>query len=69
MTGHSRVLVRPWKLVIAVLVLGAHIVFLHRVRHAGLSLTVMAGLVVLLIGKHIGVFGSLYGLLRRRNRK
>ena len=69
MTGRSRVLVRPWKLVIAVLVLGAHIVFLHRVRHAGLSLTVMAGLVVLLIGKHIGVFGSLYGLLRRRNRK
>lgn len=69
MTGHNRVLVRPWKLVTAVVVLGTHIVFLHRVRHAGVSLTVMAGLVVLLIGKHIGVFGSLYGLLRRRNWK
>ena len=69
MTEHSRVLVRPWKVVAAVVLLGAHIVFLHRVRHAGLSLTVMAGVVVLLIAKHAGIFGSLYSLLRRRTRK
>lgn len=69
MTGHSRVLVRPWKLLVGVVLLGAHLIFFHRLRHAGLSLMVMAVFAVLLIAKHVGVFASLYGLLRRSTRK
>lgn len=68
MAGHSRALAGPWKVLAGVALIGGHAIFLHRLRHAGVSLTVMAGLVLLLIAKHVGMLGSFYGLFRRRPR-
>lgn len=65
MTGHSRVFAGSWKLLAGVVLLGGHAIFFHRLRHAGLSLTVMAGLILLLIAKHVGMLGAFYGLFRR----
>ena len=69
MKGHSRVLTRPWMLLIgAVVLIAGHVIFFNRLRHAGVSIAVISGLVLLAIAKHLGLLGSLYGLLRRRSR-
>jgi hypothetical protein len=36
--------------------------------HAGLSATAATGIVALIVLKHLGLFGSLFGLFRRRPR-
>ena len=69
MNGHSRLLTRRWMLPVGVVVLIAgHVIFFNRLRHAGVSLAVVSGLVLLAIAKHLGLFGPLYALLRRRSR-
>ena len=69
MKGHTRWLTRSWMLPLGIVVLVAfHLFFFNRLRHAGVSLAVVSGVVLLAIAKHLGLFGSLYGLLRRRSR-
>jgi hypothetical protein len=51
-----------------VVLVAFHLFFFNRLRHAGVSLAVVSGVVLLAIAKHLGLFGSLYGLLRRRSR-
>ena len=69
MKGDNRLLTRRWMLPIGVVVLLAgHVIFFNRLRHAGVSLAVISGLVLLAIAKHLGLFGPLYALLRRRSR-
>jgi hypothetical protein len=69
MRGHSRLLVRPWLLAVgAVLLASGHVIFFNRLRHAGVSLGIVSGLVLLMIAKHLGMLGSLYALVRRRSR-
>jgi hypothetical protein len=68
MKGHSRRLTRPWMLPLGIIVLVAgHVIFFNRMRHAGLSLAVVSGLAVLAIAKHLGLFGAVYSLFRRRS--
>jgi hypothetical protein len=62
-------LVRPWMPPLGVVVFVAvHVIFFNRLRHAGVSLAVVSGLALLAIAKHLGLFGFLYSLLRRRSR-
>jgi hypothetical protein len=69
MKGHSRLLTLRWlpPLGIAVLIAG-HVILFNRLRHARVSLAVLAALALLLIAKHLGVLGTLYTLFRRRSR-
>jgi hypothetical protein len=41
----------------------------NRLWRAGVSLAVVSGLVLLIIVKLLGVFGSLYGLFRQRSQR
>jgi uncharacterized membrane protein HdeD (DUF308 family) len=52
-----------------VVLIAGHVVFFNRLWHAGVSLAVVSGLVLLIPVKHLGVFGSLYGLFRRRSQR
>jgi hypothetical protein len=67
MKEHSRLVKHPLLLLVGgVVLIAGHMIFFNRLRHAGMSLAVVSGLVLLIIVKHLGVFGSLYGLFRRR---
>lgn len=69
MNRHTHWFRRSWMLALGIVVLVAfHVFFFNRLRHAGVSLAVVSGLVLLAIAKHLGFFGSLFGLLRRRSR-
>lgn len=69
MKGHNRLFTRSGILPVGVVVLvGAHIVLFNRLRHAGVSLAVLLGLLLLAIAKHVGVLGSVYAFCRRRSR-
>lgn len=69
MKGHSRLRTRSWIALGAMVLIAGHVIFFNRLRHAGLSLAVISGLILLVMAKHLGVLGSLYALLRRRSRK
>jgi hypothetical protein len=65
----TRLLTHPWLLSLGAIVLVAgHVFFFKRLWHAGMSLPVLSGLVLLLIAKHLGAFGPLYSFFRRRSR-
>ena len=69
MKEHTRLLKHRWMLPAGVVVLIAgHVIFFNRLRHAGMPVAVLSGLVLFVIAKHLGVFGPLYALLRRRSR-
>jgi hypothetical protein len=69
MNEHSHLRTCPWMLRVGIVVLVAgHVIFFRHLRYAGISVTVISGLVVLAIAKHLGMFGPLYALLRRRSR-
>ena len=69
MKGHGHLLGRPWTLLLGVVVvIAGHVFFFNHLRHAGVSLAVVSGLVLLMIAKHLGMLGSLHSLLRRRSR-
>lgn len=53
-------------LVIAVLVAGHGIVLYHVATR--FTRSVLLGLIVLLVLKHLGLFSSIYGVFRRRSR-
>ncbi len=65
---HSFLLKRPWILpvLVAVLIAG-HVIVLYRL-FSHMAGTVVLGLVLLLLLKHVGVFGPIYAFLRRRSR-
>jgi membrane protein YdbS with pleckstrin-like domain len=67
---HGRDVNRMWLVVPAVLLLLAlHAGVLSYVfSHAGLSATVVGGILVVVVLKHLGLFASLFGLIRRRPR-
>ena len=70
MKGQSRLRTHTWLLLFGlVLLVAGHVFFFNRLWHAGMSLPVLSGLVLLLIAKHLGAFGPLYTFFRRRSRR
>ena len=66
----SGIFAYPWIMIAAVvIVLAAHGLAFYFLRHLALSAAVVSGIVVLVVVKHIGAFGSLYALLRKRFQK
>jgi uncharacterized membrane protein HdeD (DUF308 family) len=69
MKGHNRLPTRRRMLLLgAVVLIAGHVIFFNRLRHAGVSLVVVLGLVLLAIAKHLGLLGPLYALFGRRSR-
>jgi len=62
---------RPLILVaLGVILLSAHGLVLYLIHHyLPLSATILSGLAVIVVIKHLGAFSSLYALLRKRPRK
>jgi len=71
MKNHSRLPLRPWMVLVGVVVLiaGHGIIVYYVSSHVALSVTVMAGLTLLVVIKHLGLLGPLYALFRRRSRR
>jgi hypothetical protein len=66
----SRLSARPGVLVaVVVALLAAHGLAFYFLRHLALSATVASGLIALIVLKHLGMFSSLYALIRRRTRR
>jgi uncharacterized membrane protein HdeD (DUF308 family) len=64
---HADLLKRPWVLPVLVILLVAHgIVFYHVFSHT--TLTLAMGLALLVLLKHVGVFGPIYAFFKRRSR-
>jgi hypothetical protein len=74
MKGHRRLLTRPLRLSVGVVVLiASHAIILSYVLpHTALSATVVSGVIILVVIKHLGLLavwlGPLYALFRRRSR-
>ena len=70
MTGHRRPPKHIWLLVLIAVVLIGHLVALrYLLSHVAVSAAVVSGVVVVIIGKHLGAaaaFGPLYARFRRR---
>jgi hypothetical protein len=67
MKAFSRLLARPWTLIAAaVVLLAAHGFAFHFLRQRRISAAVITGLVLLVIIKHLEMFGSLHALFRKR---
>ena len=65
---HGWLLKRAWMLpVFVVILIAVHGIALYRL-FSHMAWTVVLGLVLLLLLKHVGVFGSVYAFLRRRSR-
>lgn len=61
---------RPWTLVAVVaILLATHGLAFYFIQHSTISLTLASGLIVLIVVKHLGMFGSVCALLRKRSRK
>lgn len=70
MNVFSRIVARPWAMLVAmVILLAVHGFAFYFLRHLALSAAVVSGIVILVIVKHMGVLGSLYTLLRKRFQK
>ena len=69
MKGHSRLRMRLWMVLVgvAVLIAGHGIVLYYVSSHAALSAGVVAGVVIVVVVKHLGLVGPLYALFRRRH--
>ncbi|MGO4209863.1 hypothetical protein AB4Y89_09755 [Terriglobus sp. 2YAB30_2] len=66
----NRLSLRPWGWgVTAILLLAAHGLGFYFLRHLALSATLVSGLIVLAVVKHLGILRSLYAMLRRRSSK
>ncbi len=70
MKGHSPLSMPFWMALagVVVLIAGHGIILYYVSSHAGLSAAVIAGVVVLIVVKHLGLLGPLYVLFRRRSR-
>jgi len=72
MTAHIRVPKRSWLLALMILLLlSAHMLVPYFLRHTAVSATLLSGLVVLMVLKHIGLLAvalrPLYTRFRRRS--
>lgn len=65
---HWRLLKKGWVLpeLLAILIAGHALVLYH--VFSRMTLTVALGLVLLVLLKHVGVFGPIYAFFRRRSR-
>ncbi len=63
---NHRLLARPWMLPVVAVLLAVHGFILYRIV-SRLTFTAIVGVLVLLLIKHLGVFGSIYGMIRRRS--
>jgi hypothetical protein len=70
MTGHRRLLTRPWILLVAVAILiaGHGIVLYYVSAHTALSAAVLSSVIILVVIKHLGLLAPLFVLFRRRSR-
>jgi drug/metabolite transporter (DMT)-like permease len=71
MKGHSRPRIRPWiwLVLVGLIALVAHsTVLYYLLSHTFLSAAVASGVIGLIVIKHLGLFGPLYALLRKRLR-
>ena len=65
MKGHRRLLTRTWMVPVAALMLiGGHIVLPYFWAHTALSATVVPGVILLMVIKHLGLLAVLFGPLR-----
>jgi membrane protein YdbS with pleckstrin-like domain len=72
MKAHDHPRLRRWTLLVPVGVIGlvVHSVVLYYVlSHTALSAAVVSGVIVLIVIKHLGLFGPLYTLFRRHSRR
>ena len=62
---------RPWILVaLGIILLSAHGFVLYLIRHhLPLSATMLSGVAVIVLIRHLGAFSSLYALFRKRAQK
>jgi hypothetical protein len=66
----SRLFARPWTLIaVAVVLIAAHGLAFYLLRYLALSATLASGLIILILVKHLGMFSSLYAVLRKRLQK
>lgn len=68
MKSRGHFVARPWMLLAGVVLVAAHLILVKRLAYARMPVGVLAGLVLLMIAKHLGVLGTFYGWLRRRSR-
>jgi membrane protein YdbS with pleckstrin-like domain len=70
MTGHRRLLTRPWILLmaVAILIAGHGIVLYYASSHTTLSAAVLTSVIIFVVIKHLGLFGALFALFRHRSR-
>lgn len=71
MRGHGLLRGRIWMLLATavVLVAGHGVILYYFSAHLTLSSAVVAGVIVVVVIKHVGLLGLLYGLLRRRSHR
>lgn len=63
----NRLSLRPWGWVVAaILLLAVHGLGFYFLRHLAMSATLASSLIVFAVVKHLGIFNSLYAVLRRR---
>ena len=63
---HARI-PKAWLILVVGIVVAAHAFLLYRIS-SNLAWSVLIGLAVLVILKHVGLLGSLYAVLKRRSR-
>jgi membrane protein YdbS with pleckstrin-like domain len=68
--GHTRLLTRPWMLLVgAVVLIASHtLVLRYALQHKRLSSTAVAGVMILVVIKHLGLLSPLYARFRERSR-
>jgi hypothetical protein len=62
-----RLLKNGWVLLLAGVLVAGHAIVLYRVS-SHMAWTVGLGLIVLVLFKHLGLLGPIYGFLKRRSR-
>jgi hypothetical protein len=70
MKGHTRLLKQPWMLPVgAVVLIASHtLVLRYALQHKRLSSTTVAGVMILVAIKPLGLLSPLYARFRRRSR-
>ena len=71
MRRHSPLRARAWMLAVGVIILiaGHGVILYYFASHVTLTAAVVSGAVILLVIKHLGMFGSVYALFRWRARR
>jgi hypothetical protein len=70
MKGPSRLYSRHWAVaVVGVILIAAHGLAFYFLQHLALSTTVVSGVIILVVIKHLGLLGSSVAFFRRRFRR